>query len=280
MAAPALVFHERKTHVPTWCPWQTKSPEEMRAVTVKANGVPLRPGFSVDRVAPDRRWAIQDDGEVLPQNLFERDHLRKYREWFRVAYNPPARIPGKETCEPVPNVLEYVSFEVDPTDSSRLRQIGYDPHANRGRRPTHLVDKNGENPRPYDEVILEQYDRDPSKLKESERKYAASLRGERSDAGAPELHAKLKLLAELRQTGAISDSEFAKQAIRLTGAKLIQAPDPAATPDPAPDAQPEPATKAAFLESGESLACGICGKKLPTEKGRTLHERFCKNKKG
>jgi hypothetical protein len=283
MAAPALVFHERKNHVPSFCPWQTKRPEEMKEVVIKLNGMPIldhkRVPITVDRIAPERRWAVRETGEVLEQHIFKDRYLAKWREWFRVAYNPPARIPSKDENEPIPNVTEYVRYEVDPTNPRSCRLIGYDPHEGKGRRPTVLTDSNGENPRPYDEVLLEQYDRDPSKMKEEERRYAAALRGDKPGMRAVEIAAELKLLTELFSKGKLTAETFAQEAAKLTGAKIIDEKPKVEAKQPLEVTETVEAPKELKVEDSDAtrLECKWCGKKMPNLQGRKIHEiRWCK----
>jgi hypothetical protein len=50
---------------------------------VTQNGEPVEPGFVLYEVAPERWYAVQDDGEVYSQDEFEKLHALAYVEWFR-----------------------------------------------------------------------------------------------------------------------------------------------------------------------------------------------------
>jgi hypothetical protein len=275
MAAPVLIFRERKNHVPTFCPWQNKTIEQMKEVTICCNGIPItdlkRKPITVDRIAPERRWAVMESGEILEQHRFHELFLAKWREWYRLAYNPPVKPPSKDSLEPVPAVTEYVRFEVDPKAPNNCRMIGYDPEEGKGRRPTQLFDRNGENARPYDEVILEQYDKDPSKLKKHEREYAEKLRGHSSGLDAVQLKAKLDVLVSLMSQGKLTAEEFAIQAAAISGANLISTKVDA------------PKSVEVNIESSkeeDSLSCDQCGRHIGTAQGVKLHKtRWCKAKK-
>jgi len=111
-----LYIPDRGTYIPSWCKWRTNGWE--RAVDVTQDGKSL--GFKVEQVLPERRWAIEQSGELLSQIFFESEYKR-YLSGFIV----PAGV--KLDAEPIPCVERWVRKTVDPTDPARLIDIGFDP---------------------------------------------------------------------------------------------------------------------------------------------------------
>jgi len=130
-------------------------------IVVKKSGVPLLPTFTVDRVPPERRWAIRPDGELLEQAEFESLLERVYIEAGR-AYSHDGRQTPKwnpRNCA-IPRVERYVSVEINPMKPSEFIPMGYRPRGVPGARqiPERYFDGQGEpvEARPMD-VLLDCY---------------------------------------------------------------------------------------------------------------------------
>jgi len=78
---------------------------------VTLNGVPI--GFKISDVAPERRWAIGVDGDVIDQGTFE----RYYEKILSVGSVGPI-----DSCH-IPAVDDYVSKCVDPDNETRFRRL-------------------------------------------------------------------------------------------------------------------------------------------------------------
>ena len=107
---------ERGTYVPSWCPWDTqKWPTH---VDVAQDKIML--GYKVSDVLPERRWAIQENGDMLDQRAFE-DQYKKYLAGFAL----PATV--DINAEAIPRVERYVGVKIDPIAAERLVEMDYDP---------------------------------------------------------------------------------------------------------------------------------------------------------
>lgn len=241
-AGRVTVIPERHVHIPSFCPWQGSSEPEMAQVTVRLKGLPLPPGFTVAEVAPERRWAVRTDGELMDTMEFHQRYLQKWQEWFARAYSEPQKLPGKPENESVPNPVEYVTTRVDPRDERLLERIAGPPAPPTPKANRMLVDRFGENPRPYREVICEQYERDPSLLKPSEREDARRFLA----ISQPEADPTKKLEAEIAQLR-----------------KLL-------TQKPGKD----PRTDQRVIRSARRIQAR-CGKEVDS-RGIRMHERKCK----
>jgi hypothetical protein len=115
--------------------------------------------FTVEEMPIERRWAVREDGEILPQHEFQ----RCYNLWFDDYYrqigidDPEAKVQvGDFKRAPIPSVLNYVTKQVDPRNPEQLVPMHYDPERTRGSVPEHLADSEGET-RPALEVLQEAY---------------------------------------------------------------------------------------------------------------------------
>jgi len=107
---------ERGTYVPSWCPWDTQ--KWPTYVEVSQEKVTL--GYKVSDVLPERRWAIQQNGDMLDQRAFE-DQYKKYLSGFAL----PATV--DINAEAIPRVERYVGVKIDPIAPERLVEMHYDP---------------------------------------------------------------------------------------------------------------------------------------------------------
>jgi len=115
----AIPIPDRMTIVPSW---YMKHKEPTKTV-VTQGGKRIEPGFVVAQVAPELRWAIQGNGEVLGQLEFERAHERWYIAQYQFAGQPP----DDPNLRSIPSAEKFVSRCVDPNDSSRLQPITVQP---------------------------------------------------------------------------------------------------------------------------------------------------------
>lgn len=141
-----IAIPQRDAHIPSWYV-QHQNPEK---ITVTQDGLPVlsppgaanRRSFTVAEVAPELRWAIQQNGEVLPQHIFDNQMQQVYEEYSTKVLGDA--FVGNVGREKRRNVCAYVSRCVSQDDPRKLRPIGYDPMANRGRKPTVLWSADGE----------------------------------------------------------------------------------------------------------------------------------------
>lgn len=113
--SPAIPIPDRYNIVPSWYE-RHRDPQH---TTVTKDGTPIPPGFTVSQVAPEFRWAIQEDGEVLGQLEFQEAHAR----WYNAQYQFAGQAPDDANLRSVPRVERFVTRQVDPHDPSRLIPI-------------------------------------------------------------------------------------------------------------------------------------------------------------
>ncbi len=268
MGVPSQVqlIPERDEFVPPW-----PVPQDLSLV-VTQNGVLIGKGFTVGDVLPERRWAIQADGEVMPRLEFEQKYLQKLEDWYRYA-SPEARqgaggVPKsfKAINEPVPTVVNYVAVRVDPRDERRTLPMHYDPEATRGTRPNRLWDSANERFLEGQErlrALTRQYHQDPSLLKDYEvAEVEASLGRAPTPPPSPEegLRQAARLLKDMRDDGVISREEFAQRMEKLVDGAAdepVKAAEPVqAEEKPKPKPKPKPKRKA-------PVSTAPCGEQVP-----------------
>lgn len=240
----AQVIEERDDFVPPWyVPHETPG-----LIRVTENGKPVPPGFTVADVLPERRWAIQPDGELLSGLDFKEQYLNKCELWFRYCsieakQGITVRGPHKDWSRHrvyVPSPRDYVCVQVDPTDPRREIPLGFDPHATEGARPDTLYDGEGEEvAKGHDrmKLLIRAYRETPEKLtaKETEE-VEAHLKG-RSGAGMTSeqvrLQAQIEALTRMRAEGRLTADEHSAQMAQLFGVEVPQAEAGAPAPPPA-----------------------------------------------
>ncbi len=214
----AIAIPERGTHIPTWYT-PHESPE---TIVVKSGGIPLRPvaagdgwqPFTVADVAPELRWAIKPDGEVLPQHEFDVLYIRKIEEFYRVVEG--RGYPGNVQREHIPRVDRYVSYTVDRTNPARYAPIGYEPHPKNAQTASVLFDSDGENPVSGEErmALLEKCYDDPRLRRRLKPHEIAEVERRRKDD-------PLALaMAELR-AGKIDADEFQRRVQATLGTQAL-----------------------------------------------------------
>ena len=127
----------RGTFVP---PWYRPHLDPHLAV-LREDGTPL--GFRIREVAPERRWAIADDGRVMNKHDF-RDRLQ---EWYegQWKWRSPPQPPLDVSLGAFPTPEGFVSKGVDPRNPLRLYDLSR-------ATPRHL--RNVTTERPVDPAAL------------------------------------------------------------------------------------------------------------------------------
>ena len=127
----------RGTFVPPWY----KPHLDPHLAVLREDGGPL--GFRIAEVAPERRWAISDDGRVMNKHDF-RDRLQEWYEGQWKWKNPP-QPPLDVSLGAFPTPEGFVSKGVDPRNPLRLYDLTRST-------PRHLRDRSNE--RPVDPAAL------------------------------------------------------------------------------------------------------------------------------
>lgn len=138
-------------------------PDGPARIQVKSHGLPLlgmdgKP-FSVAEVPVERRFAIASDGEVIDQSDFEAQYLQRIEEFYQLKKleNPDVRYDGSVKREPVPNVVHYVTQQINPEDETQVFEMHYDPYKTRGSKPKTLAGQNEDEDLPYMEALVLAY---------------------------------------------------------------------------------------------------------------------------
>ena len=113
--AQVIRIPELQTIVPSWYKRHTAPSKTI----VKQGGKPVAPGFLVAEVAPELRWAIGEDGEVLGQLEFRQAH----EVWYTAQYQAAGQPSDDPNLRPIPRVERFVARRVDPSDPTRLQPI-------------------------------------------------------------------------------------------------------------------------------------------------------------
>ena len=224
-------------HIPSFY----KHHADPASTVVKQSGVPLSSmaalQFTVAEVAPERRWAIAENGEVLPQHIFQDRLVNVREEYFQeVVHIKP---PGDLAKEAIPQVTKYVSMTVDPVDKTKLVPIGFDPN----RKPNAdgertLWDSKGEEYVTGDDamrLLVDAYHspkfRKTLKAHEVEEVEAYI----KSTGGIPVqdssgLVTQLEQLNAMLSDGDITQEVHSKRVAALTGTSATEADEPKARP--------------------------------------------------
>jgi len=268
--AAAILVKERGTIIPSW---YVRNPHRDPNLVVKRGGLPLlgmdKEPFTISQVAPERRWAVDEDGELMNQTDFDaakKKTIFEFYETLQANGHPDARYVGNVDREPIPDVAYFVSWRIDPEDPTKLLEIGFDPNKKPGDVPKRYHTSDGD---VIDasrmDVLCKSY-HDPalrSKLTPEEIAEVEQSLGVKASDGGSAIAAKLEQLTELRASGALSDEDYIANVAKLTGTGAPTEP-PAKTNGAAAPAEDEPAVLA---------ACGKAGLKVPN--GLAAHERRC-----
>lgn len=268
--AQAIYIAERFTHIPAF---YVRTPHlDAMNTQVTQNGNPLlgldKKPFVVAQVAEERRWAIQADGEVLPQVEFAAMLEKVRMEYYAVLrtqghpnagypeHNDPAR-------DYIPAVARYVSWRVDPEDNTKLIQIGYDKHATAGAKPEAFVDNQGERlAESRMETLTRAYHDSNLRARLTAReKEEVEAHLDLKGGGTDEIASKLQILTELRNSGDLDDEAYIAKVAALTGAPAPKRLAPSKPPKKVKAERPE--------------VPAMCGKVCKGDFGRRAHERQC-----
>lgn len=237
----AQYIKDRDVFVP---PFYVEHENAGRDITVKQDGVPLLPLRTVYEVAPERRWAIAPDGELLYEALYLK-LLEQNWEFCYTLRKQPVPADHKFSREPQPCVREYTNWTVDTYDESRLQPIGYDRDATKGAVPQQLFDGNEES-KDRLAALCEAY-ADPrarEKMRPDEIAEVESHLGV-SGPSLTGIAAKLEMLDELLADGSLTPEVHSQQVAALTGTVIALPPAPTM-------AEPKPVRKAAK----STMPCG------------------------
>lgn len=234
-------------------------PHQNLDLEVKVGGMPLlaevdkRP-FTIGEVPIELRWAIHSNGEVLDQNTFNQRHAQWYEDYFaQIKVEDPSAKPQPQPYKnfPVPNVVQYVSQQVDAALPHRYVPMHYDQNRTAGSKPEFLEDQEG-NREPRMDALRRAYRDDrlrhtltPDEIRDVEESIGGS---------------DFKTAREI---------ELEAEIARLTADKGMQPPAP--EPDSTGVAPP------VFRETAS------CGKEFTSEKSQKnvdfkllQHKRYCK----
>ena len=174
-----VIFPDRGTHAPGWYVRH----EKPASILVKHRGKPIPPGFSVAEVAPEYRWAIQADGEVMDQL----DFMQKHELWWGESYSIKGGQIPDPSCRHIPKVERFVARRVSRTDPTHTEYIRREAN----EKPQILVqyDSDGKNPQPAVEEIIgkdgkpdyELADAPPEEIADKVKAARANLRSDNVD---------------------------------------------------------------------------------------------------
>jgi len=261
--AMAVPVPERGTHIPAL---YVRNPHLDPELVVRRGDLPILGAgadpqpFTISQVAPERRWAVLSNGNVMDQAQFDADYKQVVLEFFamlRERGNAGARFEGKLDNVPIPDVAEYVSKRVDPDDETKLLAIGYDPHATDGAVSEHFHDAKGEQIIASRLQILERAFSTAAGRKQmtaSERAEVELHLGLSAQAGDDGVAAKLEVLTELHKDGKLSSEDYLASVTALSGAE--------------PEREVSAAKQPTLARCGKDDCKG--------EVGRKAHESRCK----
>ena len=157
----ADVMTPRGQHIPTWYDARTHAdpanPGHINTqLFVKSRGIPLQAidgePFTIAEVPIERRWEVGADGEIIDQHVFQDQYVARIIEFYELAKrdNPKVSYTDDPRREPIPNVVHYVSEQVDPDDERRVMPMHY-RNATAGAKPETLMgrDDQGETAAPH-----------------------------------------------------------------------------------------------------------------------------------
>jgi hypothetical protein len=222
--AAAVPVPERGTHIPAF---YVRNPHHDPDLVVKQAGIPLlgtdKEEFTIAQIAPERRWAVLADGNLMAQDQFhslKQQTIYEFYEMMRATGHPDAKYEGKITNEPIPDVSDFVSWRIDPNDNTKLLQIGYDENATDGARSEYFHDSKGEQIIGARLDILCQAYATPAgraQMTEGERAEVEQHMGVTAAITDDGLAAKLEVMTDLHKSGALSSDAYLEAVQELTG---------------------------------------------------------------
>ena len=278
----AIPVPERGTHIPGE---YVRNPHHDLNITVTSNGLPLlgmdKAPFVVGQIAPERRWAVLEDGELMDQETFKSKKQQNVLEFYAMLQglgSKDAKYMNKIENEPIPAVAYYVSWCVDPQDKEKVLEIGFNPHATDGARSPQFHDTEGKQiEESRIDVLCKAYaSRDGRKqMMAHEIQEVEAHLGVEAAAGDVGVAGKLDILTEMHADGEISDEVYIKKVGQLAGA----GPQDASGPEPGEDVtddDPEPDAPGDPGDATTAPNMAVCRKgPFLGEAGVAAHERRC-----
>ncbi len=225
--ASAVPVPERGTHIPAL---YVRNPHLDPDLVVRRDNLPLlgageeRESFTISQVAPERRWAVLPNGNVMEQAQFDADYKQKVLEFYamlRENGNQGARFEGNIASVPIPDAAEYVKMRVDPDDETKLIEIGYDPNATDGAVSKHFHDTKGDQIMASRlEILVKAHSTTAGRaqMTESERAEVQLHLGLSAASDHDEIATKLEVLTDLHKDGMLSSDDYLKAVTELSGA--------------------------------------------------------------
>ncbi len=279
-ALAAILVPERGTHIPALYV-RNPHPEPDKTV-VTQNGVALldaseeKRSFMVSQVAPERRWAILEDGELMSQQQFDvlkKQGVHDYYDILRANGHPEAKYVGNVDREPIPDVAYFVRWCIDPMNEENLLEIGFDAHETDGAVPEHFHDNKGDQIMASRMEVLTQAFATKAgreQMSKSERREVELYLGVEASAGTDGISAKLEMLTALHKDGDLSDAAYLKRVSALTGV------EPADEDDSTPLKPEKVKVEVAPVSDAKQPTTALCGKAdCKGEVGKKAHERKC-----
>ena len=266
-SAQPIPVPDRSTHIPAFYAGNQHSDPEgtiVRDGALPILGVNAQP-FVVAQVAEERRWAINEDGSVIDQVAFKarlEDVRLEFYSMLR-SQGRDAKFEGDIGLEPVPNVLDYVAWGVDPYDSTKLVHIGYDPNATAGSVPETLTDGSGEHAVSRIDALTDAYHSKTLRqsLKPHEILEVEAHLGIQSGGGEEVIVSELEAVTADFTAGKLTDMEYAEKVRALTGA-----PKPQVVAEPV---KKTPKTPIVMMDAR-------CGAPCKGKRGLRMHQMNCK----
>jgi len=283
--AAAMLIPERGVHIPAAYVRNPHADADNTKVT--QNGIPLlgadKKPFVVSQVLPERRWAILEGGELMPQVGFDalkKQGVYEFYETLRQNGSPEAKYTGNVDREPIPDVAYYVRWTVDPMDEEKVLEIGYDPNATDGAVVKTFHDNKGE------EIMASRLDiltqayaskagRD--QMTAAERKEVELYLGIEASAGTDGVAAKLEMLTDLHGKGDLDDKAYLSAVSALTGSGGVEPADIPPKPEEVKVSGDEATCAPVAVSVAKQPTTALCGKAdCKGEVGKKAHERRCK----
>ena len=221
----AIIIEERGTHVPSGY-----IQHEDSQMLVKISGVPMIPPIRVGQIAPERRWAVKPDGNLLDQLTFENQFKANWTEWYRLSGVAPPKGSRPEYAY-IPNVTKYVGFRVNPRNPHAKSLIPiHEPVTKERQKPKFMYDTDGERVEGDRMTILVDAYHDQglkksllsSEIEEVEAHLGIDRTASDSGSGSDAIVAQLTTLLEMKNARDITAVVYDKRVAMLTG----KAPDP------------------------------------------------------
>lgn len=228
---PKVIFG-RDAYIPAFSPsWK----DEHMGIDITQNGKPL--GFTLGQMLPERRWCVQETGELMDQRDFE--SLYQQFASYTVVGGKLVNVPAANgyfdvKLIPVPRIERFACAQFDY--DGREVKIGFDPNKPpaKSEAPVVLRDHRGYEVAPQN----------PNDTKV----------------------ARLTVLADLKNKGLISDEALASE----MGSILLE-PQPAAAPAVPEGFAPAPVE----AEPEATVHTAPCGFQARSKAGAAAHARNC-----